>query len=252
MDHDFMNRGYLLPEGCKDLIDVFKLKPGRERRRPSPPSAAVTWPLITGELVVPAQTSASTLAALLNQESSRIIADVMQLGVSVDAGQQLDFWIVLIVSRKYGFLAKKADEQSHQTDLCVIPELDLEQLEKRVMAQLGKRAVYRGTGHLVPVTIEAINSFPEYFSAELMAVDGITLSYSKKYSKLPCKFSVAGQWQQLTEGRNNWAGCYWQLFLDEAKCDVIVQLYKQNTEMDPDLFFKLAKEICYKHQIKAP
>jgi hypothetical protein len=31
MDHDFMMRGYLLPEGCKDLIDVFKFKPGHER-----------------------------------------------------------------------------------------------------------------------------------------------------------------------------------------------------------------------------
>src|SRR6266403_1313852 len=26
MEHDFMKRGYLLPEGCKDLIDVLKSK----------------------------------------------------------------------------------------------------------------------------------------------------------------------------------------------------------------------------------
>jgi hypothetical protein len=24
MEHDFMKRGYLLPEGCKDLIDVLE------------------------------------------------------------------------------------------------------------------------------------------------------------------------------------------------------------------------------------
>lgn len=27
MDQDYMSRGYLLPPGCKDLIDVLKLKP---------------------------------------------------------------------------------------------------------------------------------------------------------------------------------------------------------------------------------
>ena len=31
MDHDFMKRGYLLPEGCKDLIDILV-----RARQPSP------------------------------------------------------------------------------------------------------------------------------------------------------------------------------------------------------------------------
>ena len=172
-----MNRGYLLPEGCKDLIDVFKLKPGQERRRSSLLPAA-PWPLITGELVIPAKISVATLAALLNQEPLRIITDVMHLGVSVNIEQQLDFWIILIVARKYGFLAERAVETTPRSqNLSVIQksELYFQQLEQKVMAQLGKRAVYRGTGHLVPVTIEAISNSPEDFSAELVAVDGITL-----------------------------------------------------------------------------
>jgi hypothetical protein len=36
MEHDFMKRGYLLPEGCKDLIDVLK-------KSKQPPQHPVLW-----------------------------------------------------------------------------------------------------------------------------------------------------------------------------------------------------------------
>jgi hypothetical protein len=249
---DFRKGDYLLPEGCKDLIDVLKLKPEQRpklqwRKRNS------DLPPIGGRVIIPAQTPALQLAALLNQKPSRIIADVIQLGISVTVEQQLDFWIIFIVARRHGFIAERAAEQPQPSDLCVIQNLDMEPRRQRVMAQLGKRVVYRGTGHLVPVTIESITDLPDYFSAELVAVDGIMLSYSKEIGKLPPKFSVGAQWQLLTEGRNKWmfsvSGCCWQIFLDEAKCDAIVKLYKQKTELDPDLFFKLANNILYERQI---
>ena len=33
MEPDFLERGYLLPEGCKDLIDTWKRKPHRKLDR---------------------------------------------------------------------------------------------------------------------------------------------------------------------------------------------------------------------------
>jgi hypothetical protein len=247
---DFRDGDYLLPEGCKDLIDFLKLKlelkPELQWRK-----RASNLPPICGKVVIPAETSASQLAALLKKQPLRIIADVMQLGVSVTIDQQLDFWIILIVARRHGFIAERADPQPQPSDLCAKKsDIDMEPRKKRVLAQLGKRAVYRAIGHLVPVTIEAISGSPDYFSAELVAIDGISLSHSKERAKLPCRFSVGAQWQLLTEGegQNKWTfavgGCCWRVFLDEAKCDEIVRLCKKNTEMDSVLLFKLANAYC--------
>lgn len=249
---DFRDGDYLLPEGCKDLIDVWKLKPEQISKHYRHKRAS-NLPPICGKVVIPAETSASKLAVLLNQPPSRIIADVMQLGVSVTIDQQLDFWIILIVARRHGFMVERAEPQPQPPDLCVKQEhdLDMEPRKKRVLAQLSKRAVYRGTGHLVPVTIEAINGSPDYFSAELVAIDGISLSHSKELAKAPTKFSIVAQWQLLAEGegQNKWTfavgGCCWRVFLDEAKCDEIVRLCKKNAEMDSVLLFKSANCILY-------
>jgi hypothetical protein len=107
MEHDFMKRGYLLPEDCKDLIDVLKPKSRSEPKRPSPPPPAALPP-ITGELVIPAQTSVLDLARLLGQKPFRIVADLMQFGVFATVKQTLDFEVISSVARKYGFIAKRA------------------------------------------------------------------------------------------------------------------------------------------------
>ena len=129
-----MKRGYLLPEGCKDLIDVLKLKPKQQspqypahmvdilklkfdflklmpqvlklKPKPHSPQHPAPLPPIVGENVIPEQTSASQLAALLGQKASQIIADVIQLGSFVTA-KPLDFKIISSVARKYGFIAKR-------------------------------------------------------------------------------------------------------------------------------------------------
>jgi hypothetical protein len=106
---DFMERGYLLPEGCKDLIDVFKLKPKHETKHQSRPTSAPPAPLppIAGEIIIPQKTSVLDLARLLNQKPFRIVADVMQLGIFAIVKQTLDFEIISSVARKYGFIAKR-------------------------------------------------------------------------------------------------------------------------------------------------
>jgi hypothetical protein len=125
MDYDFMKRGYLLPKGCKDLIDAMKLKAnffpeGPEpsfdisklesqllivdpKHSPQPP----TLPPIVSELVVPNPTTVSQLAALLGQKPFKIIADIMELGVFASLNHALDFKIISSVARKYGYLAIK-------------------------------------------------------------------------------------------------------------------------------------------------
>jgi hypothetical protein len=107
--HDFMKRGYLLPEGCKDLIDTLKLKPHDDPKHPSPPRpVAAPLPPIVGELVIPEQTSVSDLARLLSQKPFQIVADLMQFGIFATFKQTLDFQTISSVARKYGFIAKRA------------------------------------------------------------------------------------------------------------------------------------------------
>jgi hypothetical protein len=129
MEPDFMERGYLLPKGCKDLIDALKLKPQQppaprpvlpleafnlkpellkfKPTQPSPPHSAPPAPLppIIGEIVVPLQTTVSKLADLLGKKPLQIIADVLQLGFFVSATETLTFEIISGVARKYGFIA---------------------------------------------------------------------------------------------------------------------------------------------------
>jgi translation initiation factor IF-2 len=112
-----MKRGYLLPDGCKDLIDVLKRKPHpisatscqpqHKKFKPTHPLLKHPVPPVVGELVIPAPASVSELAKLLGQKPFKIIADVMELGFFVSAKQSLSFEIVSSVARKYGFIAKR-------------------------------------------------------------------------------------------------------------------------------------------------
>jgi translation initiation factor IF-2 len=107
MENDFMKRGYLLPEGCKDLLDVLKLKakrtPKRRRSAPSvlPPSALV-------ELEIPDQLSVAQLAGLLEENPADILFELIKLGIYVTINQPLDFETISLVLQQYGFLAKRA------------------------------------------------------------------------------------------------------------------------------------------------
>jgi len=109
MDNDFTRRGYLLPDGCKDLIDTLKPKPHHGLEF----SSAQHWdpakfPPITGVLVITEQTTALDLAILMGQKPFQIIADIMQLGGFVTLTESLDFKIISRVAQKHGFIAQRA------------------------------------------------------------------------------------------------------------------------------------------------
>ena len=143
-----MARGYLLPSGCKDLIDVLNLKrsqpaslslthmidfsklktklspqqfnqlfkalqnlkPQFLKFDPAKPISkpSTSLPPIVGQIVIPPETSVSQLAALLGQKPFQIVADVLELGFFVAFKDPLSFEIISSVARKHGFLAIKA------------------------------------------------------------------------------------------------------------------------------------------------
>ena len=126
MEHDYMKRGFLLPEGCKDLNDVLMQKRKRAHyqlpARPKqfeqlpkgfgamikPRKQAAPLPPVKGELIVSAEITVSKLATLLRQKPLLIVADLMQMGVFASGWQLLGFEAISRVSRKYGFIARKA------------------------------------------------------------------------------------------------------------------------------------------------
>ena len=122
MQNEYMMRGYLLPEGCKDLGDVAKLK---HEDVPKALSAfllktayynpmgklskqAQPLPPITRQVFIPPGTSVKKLAALLGQKPFEIVGDLMKLGVFAMVDYVIDFETISKVARMYGFLAIKA------------------------------------------------------------------------------------------------------------------------------------------------
>ena len=109
MNYDYSKRDYLLPEGCKDLIDVLRFEAQKrvpqQRQAPKPPAPL---PPIIGELVIPLRTTVFHLASRLSQKPFRIIADLMEVGVFVNMNHELDFDTIAKVARSHGYVAKKA------------------------------------------------------------------------------------------------------------------------------------------------
>jgi translation initiation factor IF-2 len=104
MDHNYKKRDYLLPEGCKDLIDVWKPKAKPVQYRPAP---LRPLPSIIGELAVPDRMKVGDLAAVLKKKPFQIIADLMEIGLFVNVKQRVDFESISKVVRKYGYTAKR-------------------------------------------------------------------------------------------------------------------------------------------------
>src|SRR5437016_682311 len=109
MNFDYSKRGYLLPEGCKDLIDVWKLQSKQEQQKQAsglPPPL----PPIIGEIFFPKKTTVLQLANVLGQKPFLIIADLMELGVFANVHHELDFEVISKVVRKHGYVAGKSTE----------------------------------------------------------------------------------------------------------------------------------------------
>lgn len=109
MSFEHFERGYLLPKGCKDLIDVIKLPAPRKPTiclRPVS-SAAKETSLIKDELLLSSPVTVGELSSALKQKPFKIIADLMKLGVFATVNQCLGFEAVFRVARRYGYVAEK-------------------------------------------------------------------------------------------------------------------------------------------------
>jgi hypothetical protein len=118
MSFEHFERGYLLPKGCKDLIDVIglhaeleiflKLPLVHSKLQPEiflkPTSPALG---VKGDLFVSDQTTVKELAALLGQKAFQIIADAMELGIFANVNQSLGFKAISQIAQKYGYTAKR-------------------------------------------------------------------------------------------------------------------------------------------------
>jgi hypothetical protein len=108
-DFEHFERGYLLPKGCKDLIEVIdfptKRKPTISLRPISTPASHP--PTSNQDLLLFAPVTVSDLASALNQKPFKIIADLMQLGVFATVSQCLGFDAVFKIARRYGYVADK-------------------------------------------------------------------------------------------------------------------------------------------------
>jgi len=122
MENEFMKRGYLLPEGCKDLSDVTKLKqkqmpegflssltPNWSFYNPTEKSSqhAAPLPPITKQVFISPGMTVKKLAALLEQKPIQIIGDLMKLGVFAMVDYVIDFKAISAVARMHGYQAIK-------------------------------------------------------------------------------------------------------------------------------------------------
>jgi hypothetical protein len=105
MNPHYNKRGNLLPEGCKDLIDVLRLK---EKSHEPLLRTSPSLPPIIGEIIIPEHTTVSQLASLLNLKPFQIVADLMELGVFANVHNELTFKTIARIARKYGYTAKQA------------------------------------------------------------------------------------------------------------------------------------------------
>src|SRR5262245_50072935 len=109
-------REYLLPSGCKDLIDVLKSK-----TKKSPYARASAPPLI--DLAVPSKSKSKVkplpsvllsntvvvkeLASTLGIKLHRLIELLKRMKVFTSVNQRIPFYIAAKVAKQFGILARK-------------------------------------------------------------------------------------------------------------------------------------------------
>jgi hypothetical protein len=103
---DYSKRGYLLPDGCKDLIDVLRLNESQVAWRVGQPLSPTPPP--KGDILLSQKATVREFAAILGQKPFKVIADAMELGVFANANMYLDFETMSKIARKYGYTARKA------------------------------------------------------------------------------------------------------------------------------------------------
>jgi hypothetical protein len=143
MYYDYNKRSYLLPPGCKDLIDLLRLEEQKKR-------ASLQLPMLQGlpglhggetliagtqeilgawklkkkkskepkadppgiptlrEVVIPDEILVVDMAKLAGQKPFKIIADLIELGIFANVTQKVGFEPASRILKKYGVIAKKA------------------------------------------------------------------------------------------------------------------------------------------------
>jgi hypothetical protein len=108
---DFMKRGYLLPEGCKDLTDVSYVKaqgaskpqsprrPGRKLVKLKPPKKPVVY--------LPSRITVRDLTIALGARLPAIIRLLKQMKMFTSVDQKIPFYYAAKVATKCGFQASK-------------------------------------------------------------------------------------------------------------------------------------------------
>jgi translation initiation factor IF-2 len=137
MYYDYNKPSYLLPPGCKDLIDLLRLE--HQKNRPSiqlpfmqsedlfiasteemlgpwklkkkkskePGEASLKIPP-PREVTIPDEILIIELAKIAGQKPFKIIADLIEIGVFANVKQRVGFDAASGVLKKYGILAKRA------------------------------------------------------------------------------------------------------------------------------------------------
>jgi Translation initiation factor IF-2, N-terminal region len=107
---DYSKRGYLLPPGCKDLIDVLDLQKRQNisAGKLHSPVHLPTLPVQDFTVELKASTTVNDLAEILHEKPFRVIAALMELGVFANISQIVDFDSAAKLLTKFGVRATKA------------------------------------------------------------------------------------------------------------------------------------------------
>jgi len=109
LNFEHFERGYLLPKGCKDLIDVINLQAHPKAEIfPKQFLKESSLPPPSWELLVSEHATVGEIAALIKQKPYKIIADLMELGVFANVNQSLAFEVISQIISKYGYIAKRS------------------------------------------------------------------------------------------------------------------------------------------------
>jgi hypothetical protein len=137
MYYDYNKRSYLLPPGCKDLIDLLRLEEQKKRqsiqlpflqsdvfiastedllgpwklkkkKQKEPKAGPIGSEASAHEVVIPDSIVVMELANIAGQKPFKIIADLMEIGVFANLKQRVAFEPASRVLKKYGITAKKA------------------------------------------------------------------------------------------------------------------------------------------------
>ena len=106
-----MNRGYLLPKGCTDLLSflesfvhsqppIFRFPKG-----PLPP--------VIGEITIEGDVNIRELAEMLRLECFQIRVELLKEGIFVDHDTLLDFNTITVICRKHGYVAMRPGDNLH-------------------------------------------------------------------------------------------------------------------------------------------